>query len=148
MEQDGAFQLPEVVLTPRAAAGSKARARAPSRTSGVVPASSSSSALPSQPRLPRASSPSRSRSPDRMALPGLRSDAPGRLARVRAHPPDLSAFDQQQAALAALDRDVMAATTSRSNSARLATIQGMLRQWEGGGVSSYPGLLESSGGFA
>ena len=60
MEQFGAPQLPEVVLAPRAAAGSKARARAVAKPSGVVPASSSSALSSSRPRLP---SPSRSRFP-------------------------------------------------------------------------------------
>ena len=77
----------------------------------------------------------RSRSPVRAALPGLRRDAPGRREVAPARMPDLALHSDRVAAIAALERDVLAASTTRTNSARLGTISSMLALW---GLEPFP----------
>ena len=72
---------------------------------------------------------SRSRSPQRTALPGLRSGAPGRLDRQLARLPAVLSESDRVAALEALDRDILAESTHRSNEARLRTISSALSLW-------------------
>ena len=80
----------------------------------------------------------RSRSPPRVGLPGLRGDAPGRLERQFAGLPHLIDADSREAALGALDRDILAASTQRTNEARLRTIEAALRMW---GIPLWPPTL-------
>ena len=70
-----------------------------------------------------------------MGLPGLRGDAPGRLARQFAGLPQLLDADARKEALVALDRDILASTTQRTNEARLRTIAAALRLW---GIPMWP----------
>ena len=71
----------------------------------------------------------RSRSPPRVALPGLRADAPGRLDRRFLGLPQVLDEATRVAALEALDRDILAATTNRTTAARLRTIHSALGFW-------------------
>ena len=118
-----------------------------SRKSGTSPAplpAPSPAPLPAPPPAPlpapqaaaASSSDRRSRSPLRPALPGLRADAPGRkavggVARV----PSLGSAEERVAALNELDRDVLASTTSRTNAARMHTIEDILSKW---GLAVFP----------
>ena len=95
--------------------------------SGVVGAVAGSSAV--------GSARERSRSPSRGALPGLRRGAPGRLDRQLAGLPAVLSFDDRRLALEALDRDILAESTHRSNEARLRTVENALRLW---GIPMWP----------
>ena len=77
----------------------------------------------------------RSRSPPRVALPGLRSDAPGRRERTPAQLPRVLDDAARQEALSALDRDVLAVTTNRTHAARMRTIEVALSLW---GLALWP----------
>ena len=77
----------------------------------------------------------RSRSPGRAALPGLRRGAPGRLDRQFASLPSVLSAEARTAALDALDKDILAESTQRSNEARLRTIANALRLW---GIPMWP----------
>ena len=78
---------------------------------------------------------SRSRSPQRTALPGLRSGAPGRLDRQFVRFPAVLSEPDRVAALEALDRDILAESTHRSNEARLRTVSSALSLW---GIPMWP----------
>ena len=95
--------------------------------SGVVGAVAGSSAV--------GSARERSRSPSRGALPGLHRGAPGRLDRQLAGLPAVLSFDDRRLALEALDRDILAESTHRSNEARLRTVENALRLW---GIPMWP----------
>ena len=67
---------------------------------------------------------------------GLRADAPGRKASGGvARVPALGTVEERVAALNELDRDVLAATTSRTNAARMNTIEEILSKW---GLAVFP----------
>ena len=127
--QEGVPQASEVVLVAKKKPGPKSRARA------STPAASSSSSSAAVPLVVDAGSRERSRSPVRAALPGLRRDAPGRREVAPARMPDLALHSDRVAAIAALERDVLAASTTRTNSARLGTISSMLALW---GLEPFP----------
>ena len=71
----------------------------------------------------------RSSSPPRAALHGLRADGPGRLERQFCGLPRVLDVEARARALAELDRDVLAATTQRTNAARTRTIEAALGLW-------------------
>ena len=77
----------------------------------------------------------RSRSPAREALPGLRRGAPGRLERRSAALLAVMSSEDRAAALDALDRDILAESTQRTNDARLRTISSALKLW---GIPMWP----------
>ena len=77
----------------------------------------------------------RSRSPVRDALPGLRADGPGRLDRRFVGLPRVLSDEERAAALEQLDAYILAATTQRTNSARLETIEASLALW---GIPMWP----------
>ena len=83
---------------------------------------------------------SRSRSPFRAALPGLRVLAPGRRERRRAASPDLDNEQKRQEALRALDLDKKASSTHVSDTSRIAIMEGWLRQW---GLNMFPPSVAS-----
>ena len=94
-----------------------------------------SSSVPPIGPLSAAVSRGRSRSPDRAALPALRSDGPGRLDRRFAGLPRVLSEEERAAAIEALDSEILAATTQRTNAARLKTISSALALW---GIPMWP----------
>ena len=98
-------------------------------------------ALPTRPRLGEA----RSRSPDRRALPGLRSDAPGRRAVSLAQLPNVLSQQDKESAMKVLEADVLAASTNRSHLARMRTIDRILAMW---GLKAWPPTSVSWKAFA
>ena len=118
---------PPVIFVSKAKAAAKALASGGSRRS-VMPSSSSSP-------LPLVQDSGRSRSPPRVALPGLRADAPGRLARRFVGLPRVLDEESRARALEELDRDILATTTNRTTAARLRTIQSALTLW---GIPMWP----------
>ena len=127
-----AFAAP-VVFVPKAKASSK-QPSAGKGSRGMVPSAAGSRPLP----VTSSALSGRSRSPPRVGLPGLRGDAPGRLARQFAGLPQLLDPAAREEALVALDRDILAATTQRTNDARLRTIEAALRLW---GIPMWPPTL-------
>ena len=127
----GWASAPPVLLIGKAKAAAKAVAGRGSRVSSGVGVPSSSG-LASSAVVSRVG---RSRSPPRAALPGLRADAPGRLERRFVGLPRLLDDEARARALAYLDRDVLATTTQRTNSARMRTIEAALKLW---GIPLWP----------
>ena len=82
----------------------------------------------------------RSRSPSRVALPGLRSLAPGRTLRRRAASPDLDTDAKRKRALADLERDKKASSTHASDDSRLATMAAWAKKW---GLELFPPSVAS-----
>ena len=70
-----------------------------------------------------------------LGLPGLRSDAPGRKARTKGAAPELSTEAAQNLALAKLETDFYAASTSKSVKSRRACVAELLRSW---GLPTFP----------
>ena len=127
----GWSSAPPVLLVSKAKAAAKALAGGGSRRDGRPLVASSLEPGGSMGVL-RAG---RSRSPPRAALPGLRADAPGRFERRFVGLPRVLDDAARSAALAELDRDILAATTRKSNDARLRTIEGALKLW---GIPMWP----------
>ena len=64
------------------------------------------------------------------ALPGLRWDAPARLARTRGSFPDLSRAEDRLSAVEEFDKDVYAASSAPAVKARRKLIARFLHVWE------------------
>ena len=126
-----------VFLVTKAKASAKNLAKARSHNFVGNLLSSSSSAQRSS---PLSAARARSRSPQREALPGFRADAPGRLERRFAGLPRVLSEDQRAQALDALDADILAASTLRTNTARLHTIESALALW---GIPMWPPTVVS-----
>ena len=125
---------PRVSFVPRPKATPKARPSGASNAGFGRTHGSHGTPLPVRPRLVDA----RSRSPDRRALPGLREDAPGRRAVVRAQLPNVLSQPDKEAAVRDLEADVLSASTSRSHQARLRTIDRIMVLW---GLKAWPPTL-------
>ena len=82
----------------------------------------------------------RSRSPVRPALPGLRDTAPSRAARGRVSIPDLRSQEAQEEAVLALERDIKAGSTHVSDDSRIRTICRWLKWWH---VEPFPPTVAS-----
>ena len=119
-----------VLLAAKAKPAPKSTAHRRSQSSDPSSSMSSSVGL-----LSSAVSRGRSRSPQRVALPGLRADGPGRLERRFMGIPHVLSEDERAAALEKLDMDILAVTTQRTNAARLRTIEAALALW---GIPMWP----------
>ena len=128
----GWASAPPVLLVSKAKAAAKSLAGRGSRES-LASLGSSSVVLGKAPGAALGSG--RSRSPPRAALPGLRVDAPGRLERAFVGLPRVLDEVARAQALGALDRDILAVTTQRTNAARLRTIEAALGLW---GIALWP----------